>query len=312
MNIFSHMMTIVLTLILSACAGSSLQLSAADDEERDIGLGGTGMLAGFDRGLGGTGVVGEITGFGSIFVNGIEIEYHEGTPVTVDGEEVEVPALQIGDVVEILTTDSSKHTQAIRINLRHEVIGKVTSVDENGSSFTVSGQVVTMQDGAGQLPEPGDPVAVSGIRIDETHIHATRVIPAEGSRKLLRHSVELPYGNEVDRWLIQTGVDAGHVSFYIEGKHQVVPLSGENANRESRGGGEIIELRRSESGGLVIEQVVDHVKMQRGRQIILPDAVPGGIRAPERKQLRSPGTFTPPGPGATKTISPSKMKYGYN
>jgi hypothetical protein len=212
----------------------------------------------------------------------------------------------------VLTTDSSKHTQAIRINIRHEVIGKVTSVDENGSTFTVYGQVVTMLDGVGRLPVPGSSVAVSGIRIDETHIHATRVIPAEGSRKLLRRSVELPYGNEVERWLIQTGVNAGHVSLYIDGKLQLVPLSAENANREGRGAGEIIELRRAESGELVIEQVVDRVNMQRGRQEYLPDAMPGGIRTPEREQLRPPGTFTQPGPGATKAVSPSKIRYDYN
>jgi hypothetical protein len=42
------------------------------------GVGGTGLQAG---GVGGTGIVGTITGFGSVCVNGLEVEYDHSTPV---------------------------------------------------------------------------------------------------------------------------------------------------------------------------------------------------------------------------------------
>ena len=48
----------------------------------DRGIGGTGAPAALsaasrtaDRGIGGTGIIGVVTGFGSIFVNGLEIQY---------------------------------------------------------------------------------------------------------------------------------------------------------------------------------------------------------------------------------------------
>ena len=64
--------------------------SVSNDEDQDIGLGGTGMLASSGdsggNGLGGTGIVGEITGFGSVFVNGIEVEYNAKTPFSINGK----------------------------------------------------------------------------------------------------------------------------------------------------------------------------------------------------------------------------------
>ncbi|MCK4675157.1 MAG: hypothetical protein KAT61_04530, partial [Gammaproteobacteria bacterium] len=80
MNNIYRTITLFLILSLASCASSRLNMVAADDEDKDIGLGGTGMLADTGSGqtgsgMGGTGIIGEITGFGSIFVNGIEVEY---------------------------------------------------------------------------------------------------------------------------------------------------------------------------------------------------------------------------------------------
>src|SRR3954463_13603997 len=50
------------------------------------GLGGTGVVArAQDRGLGGTGIIGIVTGFGSICVNGFEVEVDRTSAVTVEG-----------------------------------------------------------------------------------------------------------------------------------------------------------------------------------------------------------------------------------
>jgi hypothetical protein len=333
MNTFSRVIVITLSIILSACAGDNVRLSAADDEDRDIGLGGTGLVAGLDSGLGGTGIVGEITGFGSIFVNGIEIEYHEGTPVTVNGQLVDAPALRIGDVVEVLTTDSSKHTQAMRINVRHEVIGKVTAVDDNRPGFTVLGQTI-MTDSAVSLPGPGTTVAVSGIRIDESHIRATRVIRVDGQEQfqgeLLRKGMDLPYSNEVNRWLIQASVREGQVVVDIDGSTRKVPVSGENASADSGDGSDrdsgatgIVELYQSASGVLTVREVVDPVKLPRGRQIITPGRTAGTTGSPSVNPLRSapglpggsgtgsPGGAVPSGPGPSKSGTPSIQQYRY-
>ena len=48
----------------------------------DRGFGGTGQVA--DRGLGGTGIVGTITGFASVCVNGVEVAFDATAPVLVE------------------------------------------------------------------------------------------------------------------------------------------------------------------------------------------------------------------------------------
>jgi len=320
MNTFSRVIVITLSIILSACAGDNVRLSAADDEDRDIGLGGTGLIAGLDNGLGGTGIVGQITGFGSIFVNGIEIEYHDGTPMTIDGQTVEAAALHIGDVVEVLTTDSSKHTQAMRINVRHEVIGKVSAVDEHSSSFTVLGQKVMAGDEV-LLPEPGSTVAVAGTRIDDTHIRATRVTAVAHDRELLRKGMELPYSNDVKRWLIQTSVRDGQVAVDLDGSTQTVPVTAVQVAADQHATG-IVELYQSPTGALNVRKVVDPVKLPRGRQVITPGRTAG---APSVNPMQSPpglpggsipgsqagpsGGALPSVPGPSKFGLPSKLQY---
>jgi hypothetical protein len=335
-NTLFRMIVITLSIIVSACAGDNVRMSAADDEDRDIGLGGTGLIAGLDSGLGGTGIVGEITGFGSIFVNGIEIEYHEGTPVTVNGQLVDAPALHIGDVVEVLTTDSSKHTQAMRINVRHEVIGKVTAVDNNSPGFSVLGQTIIMPDNAVSLPEPGTMVAVSGFRIDESRIRATRVIRVDGRNEfrseLLREGMELPYSSEVNRWLIQASVSEGHVAVDVDGITRTVPLGGEDASNDQVGdqGDDlaatgIVELYQSAAGVLTVRKVIDPVTVPRGRQVITPGRTAGSPGSTSMNPLRTaPGSGSAPGstfgsqggavqsgPGPSRSGAPTKMQYRY-
>ena len=87
----SGVMRIIVLLLLvtvSACTSGLLNSTATNDEDQDIGLGGTGLMANTGNGLGGTGIVGEITGFGSIFVNGVEIEYDSDTPFTINGTPI--------------------------------------------------------------------------------------------------------------------------------------------------------------------------------------------------------------------------------
>src|SRR3984957_18086835 len=75
----------------------------------DRGIGGTGAPAPgpliSDRGIGGTGIVGVITGFGSVFVDGLEVAYAPGTPMTVDGEAGTPDALHVGQVAAIVASD---------------------------------------------------------------------------------------------------------------------------------------------------------------------------------------------------------------
>ncbi|MCW9047511.1 MAG: hypothetical protein OQK46_05475, partial [Gammaproteobacteria bacterium] len=99
-----HKFLFLLLIVMSftACTSIPLDLTKTDDEDNDIGLGGTGLLAKNaidEKSIGGTGILGKITGFGSIFVNGIEVEYNDKTPFSINGNIVKHQQLHIGDIV---------------------------------------------------------------------------------------------------------------------------------------------------------------------------------------------------------------------
>ena len=250
----------------SSCVSDYTNINATNDEDKDIGLGGTGLLANTNSGLGGTGVIGEITGFGSIFINGIEIEYDNNTPFTIDGNKAAPQQLRIGDVVEVLTTDAKSHTQAQIINLRHEVIGRVESVNQHTFSYVVQGQTIIQRSGKDDLPKTGETVAVSGIRIDEKTIMSTRVMPADSTKTLLKTHTDLPFIQQAARWSIQTHIDNGQVRILLNGDPLLVAadkkltdsLKGVSAIR-------ILELHKSEAGSLKLDKVISPLDIPRGQ-----------------------------------------------
>jgi len=133
-----------------------------------------------DRGIGGTGVVGVITSFGSIIVNGLEIAYVPSTPLTVDGVPDTGTALRVGQLTAIVASDD-RGLHAVSIAVRHEVSGPVTSVSTDsgpsGQMVIVAGQRVVVGNGTDGLRtlRPGDWVAVSGLRQPDGVIAASRI-----------------------------------------------------------------------------------------------------------------------------------------
>ncbi|KGM32100.1 hypothetical protein P409_23395, partial [Inquilinus limosus MP06] len=109
----------------------------------DRGIGGTGISPVEDRGMGGTGIVGVITGFGSIWVNGIEVEFDPATPVRVEGSSARGDVLRVGQVAVITASGSGSRLDARSIIVRHEVSGPVEAVESNGTALRVAGQRVT-------------------------------------------------------------------------------------------------------------------------------------------------------------------------
>ena len=63
MNNILRKITFLLILSLAACVSNQSNMTAANDEDKDIGLGGTGMLANTDSD-GGNGLGGETKGHG--------------------------------------------------------------------------------------------------------------------------------------------------------------------------------------------------------------------------------------------------------
>ncbi len=128
-----------------------------------------------ESGIGGTGIVGVISGFGSICVNGIEIHYDSKIPIVEDGVLTDFNRLALGQTVSILATSITQNYYAKEIHVLHEVQGVVESVDSNNGVFNVLGQTVHLPENLLDKITVGDNVVISGNRLTDGSIEAARV-----------------------------------------------------------------------------------------------------------------------------------------
>ncbi len=155
------------------------------------GLGGTGAIAN-GSGIGGTGqktdnqasiIIGTITGFGSICVNGVEIHYSSSTPVQVNGEPANTEQLAIGQMVSVTVSGTGIEVIAQDIHVMNVVVGPITEVDPHLNRVKVLGQQIQLSEkthvssdntGTAKL-QKGDFVQVSGLRQPSGQIIASRI-----------------------------------------------------------------------------------------------------------------------------------------
>ena len=108
------------------------------------GIGGTGQQA---DGIGGTGqklaVIGVITGFASICVNGEEVHFEDSTSVTVNGEPANTSSLAVGQVVSITADKTPKGWTASSVSTNDAVSGPVTKFTAPNSAV-IAGQTVNL------------------------------------------------------------------------------------------------------------------------------------------------------------------------
>ncbi|MDR3533271.1 MAG: DUF5666 domain-containing protein [Rhodopila sp.] len=150
----------------------------------DRGIGGTGApmaVPGLsrvgDRGIGGTGVVGVITGFASVCVNGLEVRYDRSAAVDINGTPASASALRAGQMVVIQAEGAAKASYARTISVRHEVAGRIESVQLRSGMLTIGGQPVSVPEGTWGANHfrLGDWVEVSGLRREDGIIVASRL-----------------------------------------------------------------------------------------------------------------------------------------
>jgi hypothetical protein len=163
------------------------------------GGGGNSSLAG--GGIGGTGITasGAITGFGSIFVNGIEFETAgasrdvDGVTSVSDGTDDDT-VLGIGMVVTVTGTLNDDGLTGTAENIQYDdavqgpVLGPIIEVDTLTRSFTVMGISVIMHMGSTVFAnvdfdtlQSDDLVEVSGFFDADGALQATRIVRIDGS-----------------------------------------------------------------------------------------------------------------------------------
>ncbi len=142
------------------------------------GVGGTGAPIAED----GTGIVGTITGFASICVNGVEVHYEPDVPVTENGAGAGAARLAVGQVVAVEARSSARGLEARRIAILHAYEGPLSALAQSDIPMRVMGQPVRLAPDARVAADlqPGEPVRVSGLRNADGEVVATRIDRAPG------------------------------------------------------------------------------------------------------------------------------------
>ncbi len=158
------------------------------------GIGGTGAPVA-NGGFGGTGdaakasallphtegdivVIGVVTGFASICVDGVEVHYDNQTPVYNNGQAAKLADLAVGKSVMLKADRAGGRLIAKAVGMFHAVAGPIERADFGRGQVQVLGQTVHL-DAQSMLRAkellPGTQVRVSGHRLDTGEVVATRV-----------------------------------------------------------------------------------------------------------------------------------------
>lgn len=188
-----------LTILTAALLSASLAVSCGGGSS---GSGATDTTASSSR-------VGTVTGFGSVFINGIEYET-DGASITVDGQSVSESELEVGMVVHVEGSDDGSSGHATSISNDDELEGLVISNNVDATSQTgsmnIMGQSVNIsattifESKVTGVSQPSDVVVgniveVNGYSDGSGNIFATRL--EVKSADLATYLVSHPEGIEV-------------------------------------------------------------------------------------------------------------------
>ncbi|MEM6678250.1 MAG: DUF5666 domain-containing protein [Pseudomonadota bacterium] len=150
---------LVLILALTACTASDQREIPADSVAEAAG-GGEDET---DGGLGGTGILGVITGFGSIHVNGLRLLHDVDAPVASVIGDSPVTTLETGEVLLALAQDTEEGLFARRLVRYLPLVGPVTALDLDTKEIRVLGVTVQIHDDALIRDRSGAPLALAKL-----------------------------------------------------------------------------------------------------------------------------------------------------
>lgn len=271
------------------------------------GIGGTGSIA-QDGGIGGTGIVGIITGFASICVNGMEIHYDPETPLEINGRPATASDLAVGQLVLAEATGNGDEVAARNISVQYAVSGPIARVSVASGQLQIMGQAVqitghTINPASSNIANlhAGDFVQVSGLRKQDGTIVAARIdrVPAQNEV-----SVNGPVSQVGDHEFSVSGLRITHALGNVPKEVAVgreVHVSGQLRNGLLKAekidvapavpfGG--IEQRLELQGYLHASHAADKLSVGQTQLEISPQTVIGGELAPDQL-VRVSARFTP-------------------
>lgn len=242
-----------LTTMMAAGALAALGMAACG------GGGGSNNNPPPSGGIDGVGIsvaVGPITGFGSIFVNGVEFST-SGAEIRIEDSPGSESELEVGDIVEVRGTvnDDGVTGTAEVVSFNDSVEGPVSGVDVAAGTLVVIGQTVrvtatTIFDNS--FPDPslggigvGDVVEVSGFPNADGEIVATRIEPK-------------PPGGELELFGVVSSFDGTARRFNVS--TTVVDYSGAQLSNGTPSNGVCVEVKGSNFAGGVLTATRVEVK----------------------------------------------------
>ncbi|MEM7210483.1 MAG: hypothetical protein AAF479_01110 [Pseudomonadota bacterium] len=151
-------------------------------------------------GIGGTGIVGTLTDFGSLIINGLRVtvptDLRIGTAFGAVGQD----RLAIGQTLTVEAETLTGSLIARRVDIVHPVIGVAGNIAADGRSLEVAGVPVRIEPDAIATFRAGQKVAVSGVW-NQTEIVASRVVPVEATASVIVAGT-VRYAAERDVWSI--------------------------------------------------------------------------------------------------------------
>jgi len=171
----THLKLILTSLLIVSGTGCGNSESGQDIAEG--GIEGTGRVATSSTS------VGTITGFGSVFVNGVEYETGQASVDTDDNENATEDDLEIGMFVTIQGSVNADAVtgDAVSIHYSEDIKGYVQAIDVNAGKLIIMGQEVNTdeltvyEDVTLETLLVGDFVEVSGLTTGSGVLLATRI-----------------------------------------------------------------------------------------------------------------------------------------
>jgi hypothetical protein len=162
-----------------------------------------------------TTTVGPITGFGSIFVDGVEYST-AGAQISADGQAATEAQLSSGQIVDINGSVNSdgKTGTATQVTFNGDVLGPVTQVDTSASTFIVLGQTVRIT-ASTLLDSSIQPADITGLQ-SGTIVEVSGFADSTGVLVASRVDVKATTSQLQVKGIIQTLDTTGH-TFRING-----------------------------------------------------------------------------------------------
>ena len=209
------MLLLMLGLSLVACShpvSQSAQVNqgfggTGHSSSDEAGFGGTGQLALDESGFGGTGVIGTIEAFGSIWVNGLHIQFDHQQMVSANiaGDY----AIGIGQQVLLSAQQKGQQIHSTELRLHFPLAGEVSEIRRQ--HFLINQQWVrwnanTQLDANWSSPEKiklGDKLIVSGYQLDSGTWVATRLSANPLGVTHFDPEIVWPFGERPQRFVIE-------------------------------------------------------------------------------------------------------------